>query len=68
MPADGRCWYMCFTVKCFWHLVGHHVEQRTHLCEVIDGFLQISEGLPLLQGLWELPDPETKTSKLHLCV
>lgn len=50
---------MCFTVKCFWHLVGHHVEQRTHLCEVIDGFLQISEGLPLLQGLWELPDPET---------
>lgn len=59
---------MCFTVKCFWHLVGHHVEQRTHLCEVIDGFLQISEGLPLLQGLWELPDPERKTSKLHLCV
>lgn len=40
------------------YLVGHHVEQRAGLSEVIDGFLQVSEGLPLLQGLRKLPDPE----------
>lgn len=39
-------------------LVGHHVEQRTGLSEVIYGFLQIAESLPLLQRLRKLPDPE----------
>lgn len=39
------------------YLVGHHVEQRAGLSEVVDGFLQISKGLPLLQCLRKLPDP-----------
>lgn len=38
-------------------LVGHHVEQRAGFAEVVDGLLQVSEGLPLLQRFGKLPDP-----------
>lgn len=40
------------------HLVGHHAEERTSLGEVINGLLEVSEGLQLLRRLGQFPDPE----------
>ena len=39
-------------------LVGHHLQQRARLVEVVDPFLEFVECRPLLEGFRELATPE----------
>ena len=48
-------------------LVGHHLEQRTALAEVVDLLLEVDERLPVLQALWQLltPAPHDTSRNRH---